>query len=276
MMLFASDLDRTLIYSKRALAEFQEEGRLDILPVEFQNGEEMAYITKSSLETLHNIAKEVLFVPVTTRTPEQYNRIDLQLPITYAITSNGANICYKGKILNEWHQLVLRRLSDECLDIEALMKDIHQFSIDGIRKVADGLFFYYILADPLPANTVHELSQFAFSEGWRISLQGRKIYFMPNPISKGKAVNFIKERENISISYGAGDSLLDDDFLQECDHSFVPIHGELASLIQSGRIYEFTAEKGMQATEELLQSIEEKLHSYREIYESASSLLKRQ
>ena len=56
-------------------------------------------MTESAFSMLKEVNRQVLFIPVTTRTTEQFNRFvifEKEIPLTYAITTNGANILYKG------------------------------------------------------------------------------------------------------------------------------------------------------------------------------------
>lgn len=258
MNMFASDLDRTLIYSERALADFNQTGIDDIIGVEFKADREVAFMTKTSADVLREIAENMLFVPVTTRIFSQYSRVTFisqAIPLTYAITSNGAEIFYKGKPLDEWDRLLHDRLNFDCIAFEELAEKIRGLNINGVFKNAENLFFYYILEKTLSEDTLNLIKEVAIESGWRISLQGRKLYFMPNPISKGEAVKFIKERENISTVYGAGDSILDHDFLKECDFSYVPSHGELANEKIGDFPYIYTKNRGVMAGEEILLEI---------------------
>lgn len=258
MKMFASDLDRTLIYSGRALADFNQTEVSDLIGVERKADQEVAFMTKRSAEALRHIADQMLFVPVTTRTWDQFNRIFIFsscIPLTYAITSNGANIIYNGDPLIEWQRLIQERLKTESKPIKEMEEDLQLLNIPGTIKRAEGLFFYYILEENLSLEEIMNLKHKAAESGWRVSLQGRKLYFMPNPISKGEAVKFIKEREGILTVYGAGDSLLDHDFLKECDFPFVPSHGELANENIEDAPYTFTNKRGVKAGEEILTQI---------------------
>jgi hydroxymethylpyrimidine pyrophosphatase-like HAD family hydrolase len=262
MMMFASDLDRTLIYSKRALTDFNQSTRSDLMAVERKNGEDVAFMTNRAFELLQELATKLLIVPVTTRTYEQYNRVfffSQEISSKYAVTSNGANIVYKGKPLLEWNEQVQKQLQNDCLNIEKMMDRILTFNVNGTLKVAEGLFFYFILENILHAETINHLRKLAEDNGWRISIQGRKLYFMPNPVSKGNAVQFIKEREGIQTVFGAGDSILDHDFLKHCQYSYVPSHGELVNVGINKDQYIFTLNQGVQAGEEIIGGIADEL-----------------
>jgi 2-hydroxy-3-keto-5-methylthiopentenyl-1-phosphate phosphatase len=78
---------------------------------------------------------------------------------------------------------------------------------------------------------------------------------MPKPVCKGEAVKFIKEREGIDTIFGAGDSILDNDFLKICDYAFVPSHGELINEGIHRSNYLFTVHQGVMAGEEILHRI---------------------
>ena len=74
-MLFASDLDRTLIYSPRTFDG--EELKEEVCSVEIYENKPISFMTKNALMMLKELTKRLLFVPVTTRTKLQYLRIHL-------------------------------------------------------------------------------------------------------------------------------------------------------------------------------------------------------
>lgn len=256
--MFASDLDRTLIYSKRALAAFNQTAFSNLCCVERKDGEEVAFMTKKARELLQAISKHCLFVPVTTRTYEQFSRIFLfssDVPLTYAVTSNGANIYYKGERVLEWQEIVRNRLEKECLPIEKMISLVQKLNIIGKLKLAEGLFFYYILKEGISFETINIVRLLAREHGWRVSIQGRKLYFVPKPVCKGEAIKFIRKKQQIQTLFGAGDSILDDDFLKLCDFSYVPSHGELGKDIKLENSYKLSKKTGVLAGEEILDNI---------------------
>ena len=264
-MMFASDLDRTLIYSKRALAEFNHHDLSSLICVERKNNIEVAFMTKKANELLKAIANYCLFVPVTTRTYEQFSRIFMfsnEIPLTYAITSNGANIFYNGKRVMEWQEIVQSRLEKECLTIDKMISKVQHLKINGTLKIAEELFFYYILNEVIPLETIQHLRRFASLNGWRVSIQGRKIYFVPKPVSKGEAVKFIQKKHRIQTIFGAGDSTLDYDFLNICDFSYVPSHGELGKEMKLGDRFSLSQNNGVLAGEEILNEIVKSLRIF--------------
>jgi hypothetical protein len=101
MMMFASDLDRTLIYSKRAVQEFLGDIS-DLKQVEIKGDKALSFMTFQAYELLWDIATRTLFVPITTRSNEQFNRLSLlgEIPHLYTVTANGAHLFTKESWIN--------------------------------------------------------------------------------------------------------------------------------------------------------------------------------
>ncbi|MCM3030583.1 HAD family hydrolase [Niallia sp. MER 6] len=258
MMMFASDLDRTLIYSERALSEMGTPLNESMVPVERLKGNYISYMKIDALRKLKELASQLQFVPVTTRTYEQYKRIFIfeeNIPITYSVTSNGANIHYKGEILSDWTKEVQVKLAEQCIEKEKLMELVNGQALPGSMKIADDLFFYYILEQQITSETKKLIGKIALENGWKVSLQGRKLYFMPAPVCKGEAVKFIQKREGIKITAGAGDSLLDFPLLDACTHAWMPKHGELADEVRDANRYNLTNFSGADAGEEIIETV---------------------
>ena len=98
---------------------------------------------------------------------------------------------------------------------------------DKLRN-ADGLFCYAVVQPSrLPDGLVADVSAWAQQRGWRTSLQGRKLYWVPEQLRKSTAVREVAERVNASTLLAAGDSLLDIDLLLAADRGIRPRHGEL-------------------------------------------------
>ncbi|MCH6269219.1 hypothetical protein [Neobacillus citreus] len=256
-MIFASDLDRTIIYSTRAVEELGGPNIIELKPVERRDGMWMAYMTEPSYQALTELSRSSLFVPVTTRTTEQFKRFvifDESIHLPYAITTNGAVIMYQGKPLPEWDDHISKAIDEESTVPEELRSAIRREGIElnGRLKQVGNLFFYYIL-DCFPTiDEIAMLRALAAQLGWRISLQGRKLYCLPSAIRKGAALEFICHREQKKAIAGAGDSILDMDFLEICQHRLVPGHGELAKMSDAEGLT-FTNQTGVQAGEEILQ-----------------------
>lgn len=89
-MIYASDLDRTLIYSLGAIGV--PENTPGLIPAEIIEGKTRSYISQQALNQLMDLNTRIIFIPVTTRTIQQYKRINLFQETVipdYAVTSNG-------------------------------------------------------------------------------------------------------------------------------------------------------------------------------------------
>ncbi|WP_051316967.1 HAD family hydrolase [Ectobacillus panaciterrae] len=255
-MMFASDLDQTLIYSKKAFR--CEMGETDVQLIEVLEGKEISFMTRKAISMLKNLANQVLFVPVTTRTIEQYRRISLfqhEIIPEYAVTSNGGHILHKGMVDKEWSQKIRNKLF-ECQPKEAILnkfKEIYHEEWVLTQKTADDLFCYAIVAqDRIPHDELEAFGEWLTQNGWTYSLQGRKLYFVPNPVNKWEAVEYIKKMTNKKKVATAGDSLLDLPMLEVADFAFSPVHGELDRMTLSKHIIR-TSQSGILASEEILQ-----------------------
>ena len=97
-VLVASDLDRTLIYSSAALALTMPDARAPrLLCVEVHESRPLSYLTETAAGLLTELGDAAVFVPTTTRTRKQYQRINLPGPVPkYAICANGGHILVDG------------------------------------------------------------------------------------------------------------------------------------------------------------------------------------
>lgn len=254
MNAFASDLDRTLIYSTRSgLGEHPDNCQL----VEMYNGKPLSYISTQTKENLQKIMKEMLFIPVTTRTAEQYNRISLfnENEPKYAVVSNGGIILEDGKPIKEWSEYIERN-SKHSLPLEEMVALIKQFPIyEEVEKLrfADNLFFYLIFEKEKAANiNTTPILEWGNRNGWQVSLQGKKLYFIPNAIDKWEAVHYLQKRLSIRKVISAGDSLLDKNLIEKASYGIAPAHGEI---LKHHPFIRSTSSYGMKASEEITSTI---------------------
>lgn len=256
-MMIASDLDRTLIYSKRAISELGGDARRVLKPVESKEGKWLSFMTESSFAALKKLCHQHLFVPVTTRTEAQFRRIAIfheELSVTYAVTTNGAVILEHGEPISEWTERISSKLKLEAAAQGELLSilDMEGVDIQGERREVEHFFFYYLLKNPISMSDKKKIVELAAPLGWRVSIQGRKLYFIPKAVNKGDALQFICEKEGQPPAVGAGDSILDWDFLKHCSLRLVPLHGELVREADNSD-FMITEKKGLLAAEEILE-----------------------
>ncbi|SER74953.1 HAD hydrolase family protein [Lachnobacterium bovis] len=251
MTILFSDLDKTLIYSYKHDIGKQKE------LVEMYQGREVSYMSKKSVQAMkkimgtRKIAKEndVLFVPTTTRTIMQYNRINLPIENPkYALVCNGGILLEEGEINKKWYQESLELIEDSNEEmrkaIEILENDeLVNFEIRYIEK----LFVFTKSKDP--QKTIDKLKKKVDSDKVDVFFNGVKVYAVPKELTKGNALKrFVAfyeklkaEKNNVDKNntkkinpvklngkhintIAAGDSLFDISMLESADKAFAPIN----------------------------------------------------
>ena len=72
--------------------------------VEIYQGREISFVTEKTYGLLKKLKEKALFVPVTTRTVEQYRRIDLGVgTLPYALVCNGGVLLANGQEDESWY-----------------------------------------------------------------------------------------------------------------------------------------------------------------------------
>ncbi|MGW0763696.1 HAD family hydrolase [Streptomyces sp. NPDC002814] len=257
-VLVASDLDRTLIYSAGALALTMPDPRAPrLLCVEVHESKPLSYMTETAAALLTELGDAAVFVPTTTRTRKQYERINLPGPAPrYAICANGGHLLVDGVSDPDWYARVTARLADECASLAEVREHLMETADPlWVRKhrVAEDLFAYMVVErELLPEDWVKELAVWAENRGWTVSLQGRKIYAVPKPLTKSAAMRELARRTGAELTLAAGDSLLDADLLLAADQGWRPGHGELADADWTAPAITPLQERGVLAGERIL------------------------
>lgn len=257
-VLVASDLDRTLIYSAAALALTMPDARAPrLLCVEVHESRPLSYMTETAAQLLTDLGDAAVFVPTTTRTRKQYQRINLPGPAPkYAICANGGHILVDGVADQDWSTRVAARLAEQCAPLAEVQDHLMASASPAwVRKhrIAEDLFAYLVVErELLPEEWVKELAVWAENRGWTVSLQGRKIYAVPKPLTKSAAVREVARRTGADLTLAAGDSLLDADLLLAADQGWRPGHGELADADWTAPAISALPERGVLAGERIL------------------------
>jgi hypothetical protein len=255
--LVASDLDRTLIYSAAALQLTMPDAQAPrLLCVETYQHQPLSYLTETAAELLVRLAGQAVFVPTTTRTREQYHRVRLPgPPPAYAVCANGGHLLVDGASDPGWQAEVRRRLTG-CAPLAEIRDHLRRTADPAWllkERVAEDLFAYLVVdRAELPDTYVKDLAAWAGPRGWTVSLQGRKIYAVPRPLTKSAAVAEVARRTGATTVYAAGDSLLDADFLLAADAGWRPGHGELAESGWTAPHVSALPERGVAAGERIL------------------------
>lgn len=256
-MLFASDLDRTLIYSQKFLSGNPEE----YLLADRHKGRDISFMTHTSAKLLQEIAEAVTFVPVTTRTEEEYKRI---LPITaiqpkYAIVANGGKVLIDGKEDPVWRNYV----ADVLHNMPYSLEEAHAIFFEGVphnlfdrEKLSDNLFWMLrLVSEESGAVIVSQRKEILEAMGYKVLITGRKIYLVPELLTKWKALSYVKDKSKSTFVVSAGDSLMDLEMLANSDVGITPRHGEIMTenIVPHNTI--ITNRKGIDAGEEILKLV---------------------
>ena len=256
-VLVCSDLDRTLIYSAAALGL---DGRPDtamprLLCVELYQAAPLSYMTETAAKALETLATVTTFVPTTTRTPEQYGRVQLlEKPAAYAICANGGRILVDGVEDADWSASVQARAAESGASLDEVREHLLRISGPFVLKhrAASGLFAYLVVdRAALPPGWVEDLTGWCAERGWRTSVQGRKVYCLPVSLTKAAAAAEVAVRAGTERMLAAGDSLLDIELLEAAQASIRPAHGELHDSGWTSPSTAVTLTRGIAAGEEI-------------------------
>lgn len=234
-LLVAADLDRTLIYSRAAwqIPGLHPDAAVpdDLVCVEMHEGAPLSYLTRRAGQLLRELRATALLVPVTTRTEAQFERITLPGGASqYAITTNGARLLVDGVADPDWSTLVADRVAGCCAPLDEVAARLAAQSPDWMLRVRDAQqAFCYAIIDrqAAPVHALEALRVWCAQRGWTVSVQGRKLYCVPDPLTKTAAVQEVARRAGSTAIAAAGDSLLDAGMLGAADLAIRPAHGEL-------------------------------------------------
>lgn len=215
-LILASDLDNTLLFSKKHAAP------QDIC-VELYQGRPQGFFTPRTIELLHSIKEEIFFVPVTTRSIAQYQRITWPAGCEseYAVTTNGAVLLHNGEQDREWQEraeAVIAPWREEIARLFALYENDERFEL---CRIVDGAYLF--VARPDATDAAEYAARCQQETELTVVASGRKIYFFPPQLSKGWAVQELRRRfgKEESKILAAGDSTIDIPMLEAADCAFV-------------------------------------------------------
>lgn len=231
-----SDLDRTLIYSPAALMlQCADQDAPRLLCVEVYKGRPLSFITETAAGVLADLAATGMLVPTTTRTVSQYRRIHLpgRSP-SYAICANGGRLLVDGVEDEDFTVAVTNKLTASAPHTEVFTELIRMADpgdgplfVEKVRNASDLFCYAVVRRSHVRSGWLEHLCGYASERGWRLSIQGRKVYLVPNSLSKASAALEVAERLGVNAMAAAGDSLLDGELLEAADAAIRPAHGEL-------------------------------------------------
>lgn len=224
-MLFATDLDNTMIFSHRLIGGFESEVRC----VEFYQGHPITYMTNSAIKKLKVLQQQLYVIPVTTRSISQFNRVKFWSTMHYAIVNNGGTILHRGNPIPQWEEYIQKVLAS--YDLQNVYKLFcHLPDLVSYPRIVDGKFVFVRSNDVEACKRV--LSEKLNTKIWQISSQGTKIYAIPQGITKGIALRYLCENIlscHLSV-IAAGDSTLDISMLEYASYGIIPSDCSLCAI----------------------------------------------
>ena len=237
-VLYATDMDRTMVYSQRFIEEYPAKSSYEV--AETKDGRIISYISSPVKKRLHKINDKdnVYVVPVTTRSISEFSRINIGLNPKYAIVSNGGTILKNGEPLEDWEEYI--KNNSYKADLMNCMIDLDELkSIARETKIIDGKYLFNKtnngeLFDIEIAELVDKYPNLQFTR------QRAKIYVMPKSFSKAIALRWLQNKLAVDKVVASGDSELDLPMLAIADYAIIPGHGDLINLgfVTEGRITE--------------------------------------
>ena len=213
--LFVSDLDNTLLYS---IKHKIEKG----ICIEKKAGRHQGIMSEYTYRNLEKICKLTDFVPLTSRSIEQYFRIcwsKKHFP-EYALVTNGAVLIKNGQIDSEWLEHSKALVSDYINEMEKLYRFFVRAGEYTTCRIVDGMYVFVYCHDEVQARCCME--EYAYKTDFHVIAHGKKLYFLPEIFHKGAAVKRIREIFKEKKIIAAGDSIMDIPMLKEADVSLLP------------------------------------------------------
>lgn len=249
-ILFASDIDNTLIHSYKHMAEGE-------LCIEYIKGREQGYMNSGVFERLSAMPENVQFLPVTTRSVEQFERIAFpEGCFRRAVTTNGAILLENGVSNTEWRERTKVYADKVMPHLNELKAELDKCEGLNVCRIVDEMYLYISVTEPSQAGEFYE--RYADDSCVDVELSGRKIYFLPHEINKGAALKRLKEEGGFDVIIAAGDSTIDVSMLNEADIALTTM--ELSPLVKAPKVLypevsgadiaEFTIEQVLSIAEE--------------------------
>ena len=220
-MIYASDLDRTLIYSQTFLDMHPTESKTILVDKSKVN----SYMTEEVANLLEEVNnhKKIRFIPVTTRSEAEYKRVQFKgIVPEYAIVASGARILHNGELMQEWEDYLNPQLNID--ELKMLVDEFNNLeSTNYESKIIDGAYVFSKSGDI--AKTKVELN--ALREKYpqyKFYLDKHKVYAIPNCFGKGITLKWLKQYLDEKFIIASGDTTFDMPMLQEADLAIIPSH----------------------------------------------------
>ena len=216
MKILCTDLDNTIIYS------YKHDIGNEKMNVEIYKEREISFISNHTYELLKKVKEEFLIIPTSTRTKEQYNRIDLKIGIfKYALVCNGSVLLVDGKKDKDWYEESLRLAKPSNLEVKKALEYLENDKrrTFELRYIED--LFVFTKCDEAET-VVNELREYLDKNLVNVFNNKEKVYVLPTSLSKGKAIERLRKYLKVEFIIAAGDSEFDISMVEAADVGLVP------------------------------------------------------
>lgn len=216
MKILCTDLDNTIIYS------YKHDIGNEKMNVELYKEREISFITKQTFELLKKVKEEFLVIPTSTRTIEQYERINLKIgTFKYALVCNGSVLLVDGKKDKDWYEESLRLAKPSNLEVKKALEYLENDKrrTFELRYIED--LFVFTKCDEAET-VVNELREYLDKNLVSVFNNKEKVYVLPTSLSKGKAIERLRKYLKAEFIIAAGDSEFDISMVEAADVGLVP------------------------------------------------------
>ena len=225
-MIFAADLDRTLIYSARRLDPLGP----GVVPVEWRGREPYGFMTARALRAFQGLASRTAFFVNTMRGLEQAQRVGFVASgwCRYLALQNGLYLRRDGKEDAGWSDYVRRTVEDLPLSLsDAAARVLGQ--LPGVQCLSKQYTYMavFFVKDTFDDQMCAALAAELASSGWALHRQRKKLYLSPLALHKGAVLQHVRELEQDDLVWGFGDSYFDIPMLRLCQRAWAPKESEL-------------------------------------------------
>lgn len=211
-ILFASDLDNTLIHS------YKHREESDICAELYQNREQ-SFMSSEAAELFRKMIqqKNICFLPVTTRSVAQYQRIFFPEGYRpeFALTANGHILLVHDEIESEWYSAAKEKSQPYLSELERFEGILLEDERFRHVSIADGMFIACACETAELADAC--LKAYQHSTILQAFRTGRKVYFFQPGSDKGTALQQFIHRNAFDLVIAAGDSEMDIPMLNHAD-----------------------------------------------------------
>lgn len=221
-MIYATDYDRTLIYSIKFLEMHPCPDKVVLV----DKSKIDSYISNRVLNKLRYILElGIQFIPVTARSVEEFKRVNIPgVNPEYAITTCGGVILHNGERDKDWDNHIKGNINIR--EIDKIRVELNELQdVNYNTKFVDEAYLFTKFdinnKDRLKVDLARLQSNF---EGYSFRIDKNKLYAIPNIVSKNAALTWLASKLGETEIIASGDGENDICFLNSANLAMIPSH----------------------------------------------------